>query len=428
MSRFGKIAERHRIVYLPPMSGLADREHRKEPGEILFLIGQGQTAQVLRNLCWQLHQKDDEGWQTLCRQMNTLFGIHLNDPVYQPARAELTLSYREPSGLELDIDASGRGCQQVLLLLSYMLANPGALLLLDEPDAHLEILRQREIYSVMTELADQSGSQIVAASHSEVILQEAGDRDVLVSFAGRPHRIDTQQAKAQLRKALESISFADYYMVEASGWVIYLEGATDLAILRELSLRLEHPARRHLSTAAPVHYLGTNRPGNAREHFFGLREAMPGLPGIAVFDRLSARLETDSPLVERQWSKREIENHVTSPASIRAMVVEGLARDDLIDAEESHHRIELIDQCCAALERSLALLRRPSPWGDDIKVTDDFLDPLFEEFHKCLGTPQRTFKRDYHRLARVMPLGDISTEVTDMLDAIDEAAQRAIAR
>ena len=48
------------------MSGLAEREHRKEPGEIGVLIGEGQTAQVLRNLCWQLYSKEDKNlWHRL---------------------------------------------------------------------------------------------------------------------------------------------------------------------------------------------------------------------------------------------------------------------------------------------------------------------------------------------------------------------------
>jgi ABC-type cobalamin/Fe3+-siderophores transport system ATPase subunit len=42
------------------------------------------------------------------------------------------------------------------------------LLLLDEPDTHLEILRQRDIYNLITEVAASTGSQIIAASHSEV--------------------------------------------------------------------------------------------------------------------------------------------------------------------------------------------------------------------------------------------------------------------
>ena len=34
----------HRVVFLPPMSGLAAQEFRKEPGEISVLIGQGRTG------------------------------------------------------------------------------------------------------------------------------------------------------------------------------------------------------------------------------------------------------------------------------------------------------------------------------------------------------------------------------------------------
>ena len=49
-----------RVAFLPPMSGLADREFVKQQGEIGVLIGQGQTAQVLRNLCYQIYENKSE--------------------------------------------------------------------------------------------------------------------------------------------------------------------------------------------------------------------------------------------------------------------------------------------------------------------------------------------------------------------------------
>jgi len=192
----GKVPEgarRTSVVFLPPMSGLTEREHRKESGEISVLIGEGRTAEVLRNLCWQLASREDKtAWKALVEQMRRLFRITLLEPIYLKERAELTLGYRENSGIKLDLSSSGRGCQQVLLLLSYMLANPGAILLLDEPDAHLEILRQRDVYNLLTDIAAQQRSQIIAASHSEIVLQEAAERDVVVAFVGKPHRIDTR--------------------------------------------------------------------------------------------------------------------------------------------------------------------------------------------------------------------------------------------
>ena len=426
----GKIpagARKHSVVFLPPMSGLAAREHRKEPGEINVLIGEGQTAQVLRNLCWQLSSRADRSaWVTLAKHMEALFHIQLQDPMYVRERSELTLAYKdtERGGVELDVSSSGRGCQQVLLLLSFMLANPGSVLLLDEPDAHLEILRQRDVYNLLTDIAAESGSQIVVASHSEVVLQEAAERDVVVAFVGKPHRIDTR-ARKQVKKALESIRIADYYLAEQMGWILYLEGSTDLAILRRLASRLNHPAKAVLEDSVPVNYLGGNQPQDARNHFHGLREAKPDLVGLAVFDRLDRELHTGSPLTEKKWQRREIENYLVSPESLIGFVNQGLSEDDLLDVAERQNRTEIMLACIAELVQALTVARRPDPWGPDIKVTDEFLDPLFENYYQRLGTPQQTYKRDYHGLADTLPLEQIDAEVTRMLDAIVETAKNA---
>ena len=107
----------------------------------------------------------------ICQQIEDLFGIELNEP-YIPGRGEIEMSYRDKSGISLDLSSSGRGLQQTLLLLAYIVSHPGSVLLLDEPDAHLEILRQRQIYQQLTEWATMHNSQIIAASHSEVILSD----------------------------------------------------------------------------------------------------------------------------------------------------------------------------------------------------------------------------------------------------------------
>lgn len=420
-------ARKHRVVFLPPMSGLAASEFRKEQGEISVLIGEGQTAQVLRNLCWQLFSQEDKSvWKSLCGHLDQLFNIKLNAPQYIQERSELLLTYRERSGVELDLSSAGRGCQQVLLLMSFLLANPGSVLLLDEPDAHLEILRQRDVYNLITDVARQFGSQIVAASHSEVVLEEAAERDVVVAFVGKPHRIDTRSnSRSQVRKALENIRMADYYLAEQMGWMLYLEGSTDLAILRKLASRLNHPASKILEGKVPVIYLGTNKPQEARDHFHGLREAKKDLVGVALFDHLTRDLHNESHLREMMWNKREIENYVTTQESLRAFVISDLRDDDLFSRAERERRVEILSGCIEELERALHIQRRPSPWSPDFKVTDDFLDPLFENYFQRLETPQQIFKRDYHGLADSIPIEEIDQEVIEKLNYIAATAARA---
>jgi predicted ATPase len=416
---------RHNVVYLPPMSGLAEREYRKELGEIAVLIGEGRTAEVLRNLCWQLHSLEDkEPWQELTRRIEQMFLIQLNEPEYIKERGEITLTYREQSGIDLDISSSGRGCQQVMLLLSYILANPGAVLLLDEPDAHLEILRQRDVYNLITDVASKADSQIVAASHSEVVLQEAAERDVVVAFVGAPHRMDTR-SRHQVKKALESIRMADYFLAEQCGWMLYLEGSTDLAILRKLAERLEHPAREVLGAKVPVIYLGNNKPQEARDHFHGLREAKANLIGYALFDRLDKELQTGTQLSERMWEQREIENYLVTPDSLRSFVQLGLNPNDLFERAEIDQRLKTLAACVDELEHALKLTNKPDPWGREIKVTDEFLDPLFKLLFERLGTPQQVFKRDYHGLADSVPLAELESEVVNVLSEIVDVAKKS---
>jgi hypothetical protein len=306
------LARSTRIAYLPPMSGLAANESRLMEGAVNVRIGEGRTAEVLRNLCFQILESENgqERWRELVARMVELFGVELTTPVLIEGRGEIAMSFRTRSDVELDLSASGRGMQQTVLLLAYLMANPRSVLLLDEPDAHLEILRQREIYNVLSEAARGYGSQVVAASHSEVILKEAAGRDVVVAFVGRkPHRIDDRGA--QVLKSLESIRFEDYYQAEITGWLIYLEGATDLAILRAFAAVLNHDAQEDLERPF-VLYVG-NQAQEAHRHFHGLREAKADLAGYALFDRLDTLPPGEHPsLAVHCWQKREIENYLAS--------------------------------------------------------------------------------------------------------------------
>lgn len=408
-----------RLAYLPPMSGLAANETRLDEGAVDVRIGEGRTAEVLRNLCWQALMGGRDQWQRIVDRMQALFGVTLDNPEYIKERGEIVMSFRNSRGVRLDLSASGRGQQQTLLLLAHMAANPGAVLLLDEPDAHLEILRQRQIYQVLSETAAETHSQIIAASHSEVILNEAADRDTVVAFVGAPHRIDDRGS--QVLKALKEIGFEQYVQAEEVGWVLYLEGSTDLAILQAFAEKLCHPAQ--VVLARPfVHYVA-NQPTRASAHFYGLREAKPDLIGLALYDRLNSLPGDDSNLQHRMWRRREIENYLGQRSTLLRFA-EARGREqqgELFAASWRRAMEEAIDEIAAAL----AALGKPDPWSPDLKTSDEFLDPLFKRFYMNLGLPNLMRKTDYHTLAPFVSANEFDTEVHEKLDAIAEVAARA---
>ncbi len=401
------LATRSRVAYLPPMSGLAAQEFRKEAGEIGVLIGEGRTAEVLRNLCHRLHSRDEAGgWTALCSHVERLFRVRLLAPEYLTERSEIQLRYQQ-GGNDLDLSCAGRGFQQTLLLLAFLYENPKSVFLLDEPDAHLEVVRQREIYSLLTEVAASQGSQIIAASHSEIVLNEAAERDVVVVFVGKPHRIDCRQ-RGQVAKALRSIPFDLYYLAQRYGWILFLEGATDLAILRSLARQLL-PDRASGFDELPVHYVKNNIPNLARDVFHGLKEAEPELLGLALFDRLPHVPEASHGLAITSWKRREIENYIVTRGTLERFARHDVP-DDLFGRAEADRRVAVMRESVLDIEGALDKLNKPSPWSADIKVTDDFLNPLFTAFYKRLGFPQLAFKRDYHVLADLLDPTDLAQD------------------
>ncbi|MEN2993339.1 MAG: AAA family ATPase [Bacteroidia bacterium] len=408
------------VAYLPPMSGLAAREDRLEMGSIRVRLGEGRTAEVLRNLCWQVFEKDRQKWSHIRENIEKLFGSKLEDPIYIADRGEVVLHYRNRQGTKLDISSAGRGEQQTLLLLSFMSLYEGAVLLLDEPDAHLEILRQRQIYDILSQHAEKTNTQIIAASHSEVVLNEAAQKDVVIAFVGKPHRIDDRGS--QVAKSLKDIGFEAYYLAEERGWVLYLEGSTDLAILQALAKRWGHPAFEVLESPF-VHYVA-NQPNKVYEHFYALREAKPDLVGVAIYDKLDKELPYKEGLVEFIWKRREIENYLCERAALlryaRDRCEKSYGKDSLFSSEW----VKYMEETIAEVEEALKMLGK-DPWSPELKASEEFLVPLFRRFYDRLNMQNEMEKSNLHLLAYFLEPEEFDPDIQKALDLIYEVSQKA---
>lgn len=420
-------ARKIRTAYLPPLSGLSDQEFMKQPGEIDFLIGQGRTAEVLRNLCWRLFSDEEGGgrgrWEAVREQMLRLFGVQLQDPILNPERAELVLEYveltgkgRKPGPL-FDIACSGRGFQQVLLLLTYLSLNEQGILLLDEPDCHLEVLRQREVYGLLARLARERGCQIAAASHSAVILQAAGQEDVLVAFLGEPHRIDERSGRSRVLKSLRTYGYDHYVHARENGWVLYLEGSTDLSILKQFAETLQHLEAIEALRRPFVHEVA-NAPSKADEHFHALREGCSDLVGVALFDRLDKKPHSHPDLIKVMWTRREIENY--------------LCREEVLlryaEATGGERGLDAMRAVIGELSEAFRIARKGSLWSPELKASDDVLDVLFANYFERLGSPNLMRKTNYHVLAGYLEADEFDAEIKEKLDLIGATAQKAQSR
>ena len=252
----------------------------------------------------------------------------------------------------------------------------------------------------------------------------AAARDVVVAFVGPPHRLNDRPN--QLLKALKGIGFEDYYQARQRGWVLYLEGSTDLAILRAFAAKLQHPAQGDLESPF-VHYV-ENRPARAREHFHGLSEAAPGLVGFLLTDRLDRAPQSTSVLAEAMWQRREIENYLCQPETLIAWAensAKATAPGPLFEPGAAATRAGIVNECIRELVPPLALRDPNDVWWQNVKASDEFLDRLFEMFFDRLKLPNLMRKTNYHQLAAYVALEQIVPEIAEKLDMIHQASQRA---
>ena len=86
-----------------------------------------------------------------------------------------------------------------------------------------------------------------------------------------------------------------------------------------------------------------------------------------------------------------------------------------------------MDESIKEIEQAMRTLGR-SPWSDDTKASDDFLDPLFTRFFDRLKLPNLLRKSDYHQLAAFVEPADLDSEVVHVLDSIHDVAATAAPR
>ncbi|PIU47593.1 MAG: AAA family ATPase [Candidatus Hydrogenedentes bacterium CG07_land_8_20_14_0_80_42_17] len=406
-----KFALREKIGLLPPMSGLAGEEDKLELGSISSRIGEGKTADVLRNLCWYVLNSKPEKWNELTNIIATLFGITINEPQYDIFTGKITMTYEE-NRKKFDLSNGGRGFHQILLIFSYIYANNNSIILLDEPDAHLEILRQKQVFNILSEKLKRENAQLMIATHSISVLDEATEKSSIIAFIGKPHIVNN---KSQLVKSLTSIGFEQYLLAEQKGWILYLEGSTDLSILKEYAKILNHPVLPYLESPF-VKYV-TNLPSVAREHFYGLQEGVSKLKGVALFDKINAKLQQND-LVEMMWKRREIENYLPIPEVIERYVSE--PSKDLFSLHDTELMADIIkDEIPPA-----ALKDKNHSWWINSKISDDFLDKVFSKYFQTRKMPILFNKSDYYILASFSKADELEPEITEKLDLIYETASQ----
>lgn len=412
------------VVHVPAFSGIGTQEPRHAIGIQKKLVGEGKPGEIVRNLLLDIWEGSDKQvhkspWKDLSADIERLFQCELLPPEFSDARPYVVCEYRPKANPaeksirapKLDIANAGSGFHQVLLLLSFFHARPSSILLLDEPDAHLHFILQREIFDLLRSVAHRRGCKLIVATHAEVLL-EGAEPDQIISFIGQqPRRLLGADEKQRLREALRRLTALDLLQADHVQAVLYVEDESDHKILREWAAVLKHRALDFLQFPYLVAIQGKGNIDEAKRHFQSLRLAKPEIKGLCILD-LDAADQTSvggvpAGMTARTWRRYEIENYLLNPDLLKRFVHQETtpllshADERIIDEEMAANFPAQID-----FRGDIAALR-------DLKASD-FIVALLRKTSKPMP------KRDLYMLASISRPDEIHPEVGAMLDAIAE--------
>lgn len=443
-----------KVDLLYPMSGIDIEEPLIQEGRINLLIGQGQTAQVLRNLCYKIFESNPKDWEKIQVLMTRLFHITLEVPFYNAIRGSVELTYTVDKNQKqhpLDISLAGRGQLQMLLLLAYLYLHKGSILLVDEPDAHLEILRQRQIYSLLKELSSETKSQIIIATHSEVIVDEAIDSNLSLLLNGKSISISD---KSKIKDTLRTFGIEHYYKAELKKRILYVEGSTDITMLKEFASLIKHPVKDILDDTLYTYYITDNDPesgldkdlnksvGNYlphKKHFYAIKACVPEFKGIAIFDNDNRNKMDDvsDDLAVLFWKRYELENYFIYPhiilrfienyyAQIFNALSENPKKKDLLEDFKRVLNHEIID---FIFEKNSSDYSDYNELPENLKKTtfralssnkkmSAFFENVLKRFSEATNESIIINKGEFSQLISFMDANEVEEDIKQKLDAL----------
>lgn len=387
------------VRYISALSNLDVKEPIYGRDVIASRLACGRGGEVIRNMLRIVH-KDNNKWNILQARIKNLFGYEIQPP---SGADPIFAGYRHSSdGVWHDLSSAASGFLQILMVHAALLYEESDILLFDEPDAHLHNLLKERIYRSLKDHA--KGRQLIMATHSSQLINAAGrenaDRLLIVTSEGLK-KIKRQDANEINRR--ETIEIVN---AESERAVLYLEGRTDLDILREWAVILGHRSRHFLM--APFFVATAEKEDKlafSKRHFSSLKAIVPDLRGLEVRDgdgRDHRAPETPEDLMILYWRWYEIENYLIHPNAILRYIGNEIGK-----AEERVAKKYMM--------KKLPLGKFEKPFDQSYIDTTKGKDIIKDIFVKANCDLPET---EYYQIAKQMTPDEIHPEVMEKLDEI----------
>lgn len=380
------------------------------------------------------------------------FDMDLSLPIFKSVRTPYEPKLRDRTGMPIDWDELSSGEQVIFRLICWLFfhklkySSYPELMLLDEPDAHLNPkMIRRLIDNLQSVLVEQLGVRVIMTTHSP--------NTIALCDAAALYELERTENKHQIVKLSRTVALAKFsdglLFIQEDNRLVFIEGTDDVTFYNEV-YRLAVQYHR-LPTTPSFNFIAASK---ANPDHGGVQEVMKMVPRFegssienlvyGLIDNDSKNTETDRIKVLRRYT---LENYLYDPLIILiSLITHGKHTDPLtcLSGLETGDHISLLSDP-TLLQKSIDevvkfiksgdpslvnqydpsdtyvtwLIKRKDPityslpkWYLEIKKND-----LLQLLHKPTNQIGKFIERN-KQLVALTTLGAVPSDIQDMFKAI----------
>lgn len=402
------------IAYLPPFAGITDRESRLSPAMRERLVGQGLSGGVVRNALFDLHERNkrerlrlvegrtkikdadlsnlrkSDPWEILTSAMQKFFGtdiriVPFNERYHSYLRVKCVKGALDAKGVfkaytgfnARDIMVEGQGFLQWLSVYALSLSPEINVILLDEPDAHLNASLQTHLLGSLSELAVSQNKQILMATHSPELIRLHDHDHILSVKKDSTKYLSEPEGRIGVLAGIGTTHTPTMHELMLHKRLLILEAPSDLRFIKILAERAGFIWPKNV-----VPWFWTGSASERHKLYAQLQKEIPAIIAISIRDRDNEPDATvEANLIDKsftaqpgfsalKWRRRHIEGYLLCKTAIARAAGKSVEEVEAFFAKEEHSLVIPNDTTKSNVAQSIrdAHAKEIMTTGDSIEV------------------------------------------------------------
>ncbi len=223
--------------FVPASIGIVAEEEYRTPARQSALVASGRHNEIIRNYLLELTTAQQKEVSELLAKY---FHANIDVPQFDANKDQfISAVYKSDEG-DHDLYSAGGGFLQIVEVLAFIFRGTPGVVLLDEPDSHLNSSLQHAFVDILEELARRRSFQVLMATHSKEIINYV-DASRLIPIdrkAAKAEALKGETSTVTILKELGAIDNVDAYQIVKQRSILIVEGSTDRELIPRLAAKM----------------------------------------------------------------------------------------------------------------------------------------------------------------------------------------------